>query len=95
MLEVPDSPRLRKSLEKFGRSTGRSWAEVARIWEGHDAEDRRGGIRFRRETVDVQTFIESEQYMGAKGLLYPEVLAGVIEANSGQHYESLWTGGIG
>lgn len=95
MPEATDTPALRKSLERFGRNTGRSWAEVERIWGGHKAEDERGGLRFGRETVDVKTFITSEQYMGAGGLLYPDVLAAVIEANSGAYYESLWTGGIG
>jgi hypothetical protein len=45
--------------------------------------------------VDIQTFVEGRRFLGRRGIVYPAVMAELIELNSGRYVESVLTGGIG
>ncbi|MFO1157255.1 MAG: hypothetical protein U1E60_00295 [Reyranellaceae bacterium] len=45
--------------------------------------------------VDIQTFVESQRMLNRRGVVYPSVMAELIELNSGRYVESVLTGGIG
>ena len=51
--------------------------------------------QLNEEPVDPKTFVESAEFMNAKGELYPAVLEAFIELNSGAYCEAVLTGGIG
>ena len=50
---------------------------------------------YARLPVDIQTFVESRRFLGRRGIVYPAVMAELIELNSGRYVESVLTGGIG
>lgn len=45
--------------------------------------------------VDIQTFIESPEYLDRKGVVYPAVMEALRELNSGRYVEAVLTGAIG
>ncbi|MCA0248215.1 MAG: hypothetical protein LCH93_16500 [Proteobacteria bacterium] len=45
--------------------------------------------------VDVQTFVESPEFLDRRGVLYPAVMEALRELNSGQYVEAVLTGAIG
>ena len=45
--------------------------------------------------VDIQTFVEGRRFLGRRGIVYPAIMAALIELNSGRYVESVLTGGIG
>ena len=47
------------------------------------------------KSVSPRTFLESKEYMNAKGVLYPEVRKAYLELNSGKFSEAVMTGAIG
>ena len=47
------------------------------------------------DPVSIPEFMESSQYLGLKGEIYPRVMEHLIEINSGQYDEIVLTGGIG
>jgi len=50
---------------------------------------------YARLPVDIQTFVEGRRFLGRRGIVYPAVMAELIELNSGRYVESVLTGGIG
>jgi hypothetical protein len=53
----------------------------------------REGYRF--VPVDVQTFVESKNFLNRQGVLYPAVMEEMRELNSGKYMEAVLTGAIG
>lgn len=51
--------------------------------------------RYRLLPVDIRTFVESAKYLGRRGIVYPAVMAALVEMNDGTYVESVLTGGIG
>ena len=47
------------------------------------------------KAVGPKTFVESSEYLDAKGQLYPKVLDEFINLNTGDYEEAVVTGGIG
>lgn len=45
--------------------------------------------------VDIQTFVESPEFLDRSGVLYPAVMEALRELNSGQYVEAVLTGAIG
>lgn len=45
--------------------------------------------------VDIETFIESTEYLNKKNAIYPPVMEELRELNSGKYVEAVLTGGIG
>ncbi len=45
--------------------------------------------------VDVQTFVESPDFLDCRGTLYPAVMDQLRELNSGEYVEAVLTGAIG
>ena len=45
--------------------------------------------------VDVQTFVESRDFLDRRGVLYPAVMEELRELNSGKYVEAVLTGAIG
>lgn len=45
--------------------------------------------------VDIQTFVESPEFLDRKGVLYPAVMEALRELNSGKYVEAVLTGAIG
>lgn len=50
---------------------------------------------YARLPVDIQTFVEGRRFLRRRGIVYPAVMAELIELNSGRYVESVLTGGIG
>lgn len=45
--------------------------------------------------VDIQTFVESPEFLNRRGVLYPAVMDALRELNSGSYVEAVLTGAIG
>jgi hypothetical protein len=54
-----------------------------------------GGPALEHPPVPVRQFLESPEYMGAKGIIYPAILEALEELNSGEYEEAVLTGAIG
>jgi hypothetical protein len=52
-------------------------------------------IKYDALPVDMQTFVESPKFLDRRNIVYPAVMAELIEMNSGKYVESVLTGGIG
>ena len=50
---------------------------------------------YLRPPVDIETFINSPQYMNKRGTVFPAVMEELARINSGQYVEVIFTGGIG
>jgi hypothetical protein len=50
---------------------------------------------YERPPVDIETFINSQFFMNKAGTVFPAVMKELIEINSGQYVEVVFTGGIG
>lgn len=68
-----------------------SWVEMAVT----DPDAIKSLLRYKHTPVDPRTFIESPDFMNAKGVLWPSVLDEFVEMNSGKYNEIVLTGGIG
>jgi hypothetical protein len=68
-----------------------SWVELAVT----DPEAIKDLLRYKHKPVGPREFIESPDFMNAKGKLWPRVLDEFCELNSGKYTESVLTGGIG
>lgn len=68
-----------------------SWVELA----VKDPDAIKDLLRYKHKPVGPREFIESPDFMNAKGKLWPAVLDEFCELNSGQYTESVLTGGIG
>lgn len=55
----------------------------------------RRGRRWRRDPVSVTEFVESADFLGKRGEIYPRVMDALIEINSGRYQEAVLTGAIG
>lgn len=55
----------------------------------------RRGRRWTRNPVAVTEFVESAEYLGKRGEIYPRVMDALIEMNSGRYQEAVLTGAIG
>lgn len=53
------------------------------------------GFRWKYPPVDIRTFIESPELLDKAGVIYPEIMACLREANNGTYIETVNTGGIG
>lgn len=63
--------------------------------ESRDKLTTTAGHPLKREVVDIRTFIESPEYMDAKGRVYPACLDALADMNSGRYTEAVLTGAIG
>jgi hypothetical protein len=61
----------------------------------HFREQLKTGIRWKYPPVDIRTFIESEDLLNKPGVIYPEIMRCMKEANNGTYVETVNTGGIG
>ena len=55
----------------------------------------RRGRRWTRDPVTVTEFVESAEYLGKRGEIYPRVMDTLVEMNSGRYQEAVLTGAIG
>jgi len=51
--------------------------------------------KYARLPVPIQVFIESENYMDSKGILYPTIMRDIKVLNNGNYSEAVLTGAIG
>lgn len=56
-------------------------------------ERKASGVRGR--SVSVNEFVESPDYLGKSGEIYPKVMDALIEMNTGKYQEAVLTGAIG
>ena len=102
-----DAERLIKLLDAFGES-GRAVIRNSRRLKSPAARVRyllAAAQHFRRHwgerakylrlPVDVQTFIEGEDFLNQPDVIYPKIMEELVEANSGHYVEAVLTGGIG
>ncbi len=68
------------------------WGELKKLRDKCVAPD---GSELREPVVGPEEFIVSDEYLNAKGLIYPNVLSEVIELNNGKYVEAVLTGAIG
>ena len=69
------------------------YADAARWLRAKIAESNR--LPYRELPVDFRTFVESDDLLKKRGVLWPLVIACGLELNSGKYVECVLTGGIG
>jgi len=77
-------------IESFKKANGYSDQDMFRLHEYLQ-----GQHTYIRERVTIRQFIESKDYLDAKGVVYPEIMKCLEELNGGQYSEAVLTGGIG
>lgn len=80
-----------EELVLFARQRGCSIEAALEAWSVIND----GAAKYRRKPVGVEEFVESPHYLNAKGLVYPPVMEELIEMNSGEYTEVIFTGSIG
>ena len=64
------------------------------FWLAHKTTGQEAG-RYIEPPVDFRTFVESDELLKKRTVLWPEVIANGAEINSGRYQEVVLTGGIG
>ncbi len=78
------------NIESFRKSRGLSMDFLTGLMAYMNGQD-----KYFREIRNIREFIEWEEYLNSKDIIYPEVMRDIEKINSGQYSEAVLTGGIG
>ena len=82
-------------LAQFQLDNNLSFEEMERVAQFISSKDFIEFGDYSHPPVKVQEFVESPEFLNAKGTLYPAVMDALVEANSGKYIEAVLTGAIG